>query len=57
MRRRRVKVALPAHNFDRAEPSLRGPPDLIGGDEAIQPPQGGGERRRLVSSRGFVGAS
>jgi hypothetical protein len=36
MRRRRVKVALPAHNFDRAEPSLRRPPDLIRGDEAIQ---------------------
>jgi hypothetical protein len=44
MRRRRVKVARPAHNFDRAEPSLRRPPDLIRGDEAIQRSVG---RRRL----------
>jgi hypothetical protein len=49
MRRRRVKVALLAHNFDRAGP-LRRPPDLIRGDEAIRPPRGDGGRRRLASS-------
>jgi hypothetical protein len=50
MRRRRVKVALPPHNFDRAEPSLRRPPDLIEGTKQSSDPQGGGGRR-LASAR------